>query len=248
MWSCPRCNPWKKRILREKANKLFARKTCYFLTLTFSNQRSAEDAWNTVGQRWNQLMSYCRRKYGSFSFIRFVERHRDRPYPHIHVILDKWMFTRDFWMAATSAGFGNIAHVERASGEGAANYASKYASKAADVNIDDAGRKAAKVRIVSMSRNAGAMHPRGGSEQLSSLTTNRGGAIIAVLCSFSRLVKESNFPLHLHVGKYRIRSTLDDEPSQQKLLSCELKRMALPFGWGEYYLPVPTYQTIAALS
>jgi hypothetical protein len=24
--------------------------------------------------------------------------------------------------------------------------------------------------------------------------------------------------------------------------------MALPFGWGEYYLPVPTYQTIAALS
>jgi len=154
-WDCPKCRRIKSWQIRQKAKMFFQRKQLYFLTLTYSNSKTALETWQKLGQDWNLLSTWLRKRNPGLSYMRFIEPHRKRQYPHLHVLLDRWVFSTKFSQECIRAGFGPVAAVKRCSSDGISNYLTKYLTKEWPENGAAEMRIISHSRIYSASRNLG---------------------------------------------------------------------------------------------
>jgi hypothetical protein len=151
-WSCPDCRPIKAKIVRDYIKKNFKGDNTYMLSLTFYHSGNALDSWKKLGKCWNLMRTYCVSRFGKFNYIRIVEPHKNGGWPHLHILIDKFIVDQKVVKKVTEWGFGWNMHNVHVDPVHAANYVSKYlTNKKFDADADVL-RVASKCRIVSVSR------------------------------------------------------------------------------------------------
>jgi hypothetical protein len=107
----------------------FVSRQLYLYTFTFYHDIPPLDAWKNTSKAWNRFRTAATKKYGQFSYARILEHHKKSPYPHLHVIADKYF--PPVWFAAElkSAGFGYQADVAPVTSPQASIYVTKYLTK-----------------------------------------------------------------------------------------------------------------------
>lgn len=131
-WDCPSCakmnaREW-ARIAKWGVEHLPGK--CYFWTLTMPGYyRDTDYAYFKIPKLWDALRKDVQRHVEAWLYIAFVEGQPERSFmPHFHVLSSakSWRRFKDF---AVSHGFGHQADQQEITGDGAAAYVSKYASK-----------------------------------------------------------------------------------------------------------------------
>lgn len=151
-WECPTCRRIKADEYRDRAMKLQMLPQLYMLTLTYFRGMSLEDAWRTYNDSWNRLRTALVKRYGHFNFIRVLEHHKNKPYPHLHIIVDVYFEPHWFGPEVVRAGFGYQMDMHPITGDGAIGYVLKYLSKGFTSDQAIALRRAYRCRIISFSR------------------------------------------------------------------------------------------------
>ena len=151
-WSCPVCRPIKAKIVRQYIIDNFTSDTNYMMTLTFFRNDSALDTWKKLGYCWNLMRTWLVKKNGKFNYIRIVEPHKKGGYPHLHILVDKFLIDTDMMKMVTQWGFGwNMSNLP-VNKKDVASYMCKYLTKETFNADDDVLRISSKCRIVSVSR------------------------------------------------------------------------------------------------
>lgn len=131
-WNCPSCarvnaREW-ARIAKFGVENLPGK--CYFWTLTLPGYYKDTDyAYLKLPKLWDALRKDVQRHFAVWLYIAFVEGQPERSYmPHFHILSSEksWKRFKDF---AVSHGFGYQADQQEITGDGAASYVAKYASK-----------------------------------------------------------------------------------------------------------------------
>lgn len=156
-WDCAQCRRRKSKKVTSAIDSRFTTDSLYFLTLTFDHSRSLRETWQESGKAWNKLITHARKKNAPFSYIRIVEPHKNIPYPHYHVLVSIDIFTKDFFLYSKTLGFGQQQQQTRVTGARAKQYVTKYLGKAWPDNGSYQIRKETKTRVLSTSRDFGAL-------------------------------------------------------------------------------------------
>jgi hypothetical protein len=100
------------------------------LTLTVDPSRVMDqrEAHEKIGEAWNRLKSYLRSRYGSFSHI-WVREEQGNGYPHLHVLVSRFLPQSDVKAAWSRAGMGEVVDIRRVEARKAGHYISKYLAK-----------------------------------------------------------------------------------------------------------------------
>jgi len=102
-----------------------------FFTLTMSRDMPLEIAWKGIAKVWNKFRTVIRRIYPSFVYVAVLESHspyRDGEgcddgqesflgYPHVHGFTSTWIPQADYSRHFSACGGGDVAWVERVSGD-----------------------------------------------------------------------------------------------------------------------------------
>jgi hypothetical protein len=86
-----------------------------------------------------------------------VEPHKNQPYPHLHVLTSTNIFTKEFFLLSKTLGFGQQQQQTKVSTSRARQYVTKYLGKPWPDNGSEALRKLTKTRVLSTSRDFGAL-------------------------------------------------------------------------------------------
>lgn len=156
-WNCDFCRRRKSATVINAIGQHFRADSLWFLTITTNHQSSIEETWRELGRKWNLLVTYARKHNPHFDYIKIVEPHKNRPYPHLHILTSLPIFTTDFFLYSKTLGFGQQQQQQRITSDAAAGYVSKYLSKPWPDNGADKLRHLAKARVLSTSRSIGAL-------------------------------------------------------------------------------------------
>jgi len=159
-WECASCRRIKAAQIQAAIQRLWVRKQLWFLTLTFRRSASPLATWHRVGPSWNRLRSYFQRRGLRFSYVRIVEPHKSGGYPHLHVLVDRFLPAQALGKLLVGWGFGWQMRFVRVNSEGAGSYISKYVSKDWPDKHAYTLRREARTRVVSVSRSVGPLAPR----------------------------------------------------------------------------------------
>jgi hypothetical protein len=159
-WDCPRCRRWKALRVASAARVLTGGDDVFMVTLTYTRELDNVSTWRNLGVSWNRLLSRVRRNCGRVTYIRVVEPHRSGGYPHLHCLIRGHAAAQDILRNAQVCGFGSVAHLQRVRDNGAGQYLCKYLTKDWPNGESQELRKRARARIVSVSRDIGAIFPR----------------------------------------------------------------------------------------
>lgn len=94
-----------------------------FFTLTMTREMTLEDAWKSIAKVWHKFLTMTRRVYPGFVYVAVLESHKDG-FPHIHGFTQTWVKQEWYADIFAACGGGNVAWVEKVSGDAAA-YVSK---------------------------------------------------------------------------------------------------------------------------
>lgn len=156
-WDCPKCRKYKAYLVRQKIDSNFSNKQCYMLTLTYTRKLNPEQTWKLLGPTWNRLRTFMTKKIGKFSYCRIVEPHSDGQYPHLHIIIDRYIPMSLALSHLQKQGFGWVCHSQRISSAGASAYVTKYLTKVKWSESANLLRKLTNTRMVTLSRDCGAL-------------------------------------------------------------------------------------------
>jgi hypothetical protein len=156
-WDCPGCRRRKAARVSAAIDRVFAGRSFYFLTITHDRSRSLEETWRETGTKWNELITYARKNNPKFSYIRILEPHKKEPYPHLHVLVSIDVFSKAFFLYSKTLGFGQQQQQTKISSERAKQYVTKYLGKAWPDNGGAEIRKMVRTRVLSTSRDFGAL-------------------------------------------------------------------------------------------
>jgi hypothetical protein len=152
-WSCPVCRSYKAQSVKQRIGKLFDGRKLFMLTLTYYHNVPPLVAWSMYNKAWNRFRTAVVKEFGGFSFCRILESHKQSPYPHLHVILDKDIPLTYIGREAVSAGFGYQIDYHVITSDAAVNYVTKYLTKEWD-NLESLDYvKLVRARRVSYSRD-----------------------------------------------------------------------------------------------
>lgn len=157
-WDCPDCRRVKAKNYRKRISALFDGRKLFFYTLTYYHSMTPEVAWSTYNNAWNRLRTNLRKQYGRFEYVRVLESHNKSPYPHLHIITDRWFPEHKFGYSAIAAGFGYQIAAKPITGNGAAAYITKYLTKEWTNELAWSYRKTYRCRIISFS--SGILSPK----------------------------------------------------------------------------------------
>lgn len=103
---------------------------CRLLTLTVDPDRviDREAAHRDIGEAWNRLRSYIQASYGDFSYI-WVREETERGYPHLHVIVSRFLPQAEVSAAWSRAGMGEVVDIRKVEARQAGHYVAKYLAK-----------------------------------------------------------------------------------------------------------------------
>lgn len=85
-----------------------------FFTLTYPDTLSDEETWARWWYPWNNFRKIVKRKYGSFSYMAILEKHKNNDRPHIHGLTNLFMWQAEWsdrWEAVSGAPVVDIREV-----------------------------------------------------------------------------------------------------------------------------------------
>jgi hypothetical protein len=151
-WNCETCRRTKAAVVRRYIAQHFKTGPLYMLTFTMYHSGTAEESFKDISKAWNRWRLAATRQHGAFRYLRILEPHKNSAFPHMHVLVDKPLFSTKLVKAVTAAGFGWNFHAEPVDTATAVHYTAKYLTKGWD-NLDaDYCRRLTRARIVSVSR------------------------------------------------------------------------------------------------
>lgn len=151
-WRCPDCAKEKAGAIIKRLRPFIEQNKTYMYTFTFDNSLTAEETWRRMPKIWNLWRTRISQQFGKFQFCRVVEAHKNRPYPHLHVIANVNIPECQLGRITVECGFGYQLKKVPVTSDNAAFYVSKYLTKPWE-NEDAAYlREKLGVRIVSFSR------------------------------------------------------------------------------------------------
>jgi len=127
-WDCEYCRRIKSMRLKTRIDKGISKETWRFLTLTIDPKlTSKEDALLQISWWWDKFAKRLRRQFKDVKFIRVIEFHASG-YPHLHVILNKYIYKP--WIVANwcAVGGGKIVDIGRVKHAKVGKYVSGYLS------------------------------------------------------------------------------------------------------------------------
>jgi len=137
-WDCRCCGYRMKMNLLEELDRVVAERPALsrLLTLTVDPDRNPdrEAAHRDIGEAWNRLRSYIQKSYGDFSYI-WVREETERGYPHLHVLVSRFLPQRELSAAWSRTGMGEVVDIREVEARKAGNYIAKYLSKDAMANL-----------------------------------------------------------------------------------------------------------------
>ena len=151
-WDCPTCRKVKAKDYKARLNVLNDGRRLWFLTLTYFHSTSPEESWKNYNVAWNRFRTHLVKRIGSVNYVRILESHKNTPYPHLHIILDKNIRPTLLGRMAVAAGFGYQIKNKPITTEGAFHYVTKYLTKEWTNEEAWKHRKTYRCRIISCSR------------------------------------------------------------------------------------------------
>lgn len=120
---------WWKRIQRLKgAGNFLHNPPNYpgkFFTLTFRPGETDKKSWDNWWKPWNNFRKIIKRKYGYFSYMAILEKHKDNNRVHIHGITNLWMHQREWSTRWEAVGGGPVVDIRMVTDDNFAEYFSK---------------------------------------------------------------------------------------------------------------------------
>jgi len=131
-WACKCCGHRMKMNLLEEIDRVVEERPelSRLLTLTVDPARMVdrEAAHEEIGEAWNRLRSYIQASYGDFSYI-WVREEQENGYPHLHVLVSRYLPQSEVSAAWSRAGMGDIVDIRRVDARKAGHYVAKYLAK-----------------------------------------------------------------------------------------------------------------------
>jgi hypothetical protein len=137
-WECACCGYRMKMNLLEGIDRVVEERPelSRLLTLTVDPGRvdGREAAHREIGEAWNRLRSYIQASYGDFSYI-WVREEQENGYPHLHVLVSRFLPQADVAAAWSRTGMGEIVDLRRVEARQAGHYIAKYLAKDAMADL-----------------------------------------------------------------------------------------------------------------
>lgn len=131
-WDCVCCGHRMKMNLLEEIDRVVEERPdlSRLLTLTVDPERfaSREAAHEEIGEGWNRLKAALRSSYGNFSHI-WVREEQENGYPHLHVLVSRYLPQAEIAAAWDRAGMGEIVDIQQVNARKAGHYIAKYLAK-----------------------------------------------------------------------------------------------------------------------
>ena len=131
-WECACCGYRMKMNLLEGIDRVVENRPqmCRLLTLTVDPSRvvDREAAHRDIGEAWNRLRSFIQSSYGDFSYI-WVREETEQGYPHLHVIVSRFLPQGEISAAWSRAGMGEVVDIRQVSARKTGHYIAKYLAK-----------------------------------------------------------------------------------------------------------------------
>ena len=152
-WACEYCRKLKASLIRNYVKENFKEEDLWMLTFTLFHSGDEAFSWKKIAKGWNLFRTYATKLHGKFSYLRIIEPHKKSGYPHMHVLVNKFVCDQAVLKKLVRWGFGWNFESQRISQKSALGYVTKYLTKGWD-NVDaEELRQATKARIVSVSRD-----------------------------------------------------------------------------------------------
>jgi hypothetical protein len=128
-WLCPVCRRKKAKRFSLAVDSFFQHRRIRLLTLTLDRRDSLSAAWDSIGPKWNHFRTLLTQHIGQFGFVKVVEVQPHSQFPHLHILIDKFVPSAIIRHVLRLAGFGKIFDIKLIHGEGAKFYVKKYLKK-----------------------------------------------------------------------------------------------------------------------
>lgn len=143
-WDCVCCGHRMKMNLLEGIDDLVDRRPelSRLLTLTVDPARfdDREAAHRQIGKAWNQLRTEIQQRYGRFSYV-WVREEQENGYPHLHVLVSRYLPQRWVSAAWNRIGAGSIVDIRQVNARKAGHYIAKYLAKDAMAHLPSGVRR-----------------------------------------------------------------------------------------------------------
>jgi hypothetical protein len=159
-WDCAVCRRVKASKLESFMQRNLVGINLYAFTFTFYHREPVGVAWQNVGRRWNALLTRIRAHNKGIGYVRVLEPHKESPYPHLHVIFDRYVDCSKMAVWLKNSGFGWNMLSTPISSENFQRYMTKYLTKEWPDESTSSLRRASRCRVVSASRRFGAIFAR----------------------------------------------------------------------------------------
>jgi hypothetical protein len=110
------------------------------LTVDPARFRDRETAHRDIGKAWNQLRTEIQQRYGSFSYV-WVREEQDNGYPHLHVLVSRYLPQQNIAQAWDRIGAGEIVDIRQVNARKAGHYIAKYLAKDAMAHLPSGVRR-----------------------------------------------------------------------------------------------------------
>lgn len=151
-WSCPECGAIKTRTNAAKARKGFEGCTVRFATLTMAGNKNRRTQLLEIKKAWNRLRTTLTRNGHKLKYCWVLEACPTSGRPHLHVLLDRYIYQKSLSRLAMRAGFGSIADIRIVKDNQAFNYVTKYLGKGIGSKTVERTLKEVRGRRISFSR------------------------------------------------------------------------------------------------
>jgi hypothetical protein len=128
-WHCPYCRRKKAKRFSLATDALFGNQKLRLLTLTVGREENLWTAWRTISKKWNHFRTTLTRQVGRFSFVKVLEPQPGSGFPHLHILVNRFIPQKAIAHAISVSGLGKIFKIQLIQGEGAKHYVKKYLKK-----------------------------------------------------------------------------------------------------------------------
>jgi len=142
-WLCPRCSKKRARFYAERVFAGFEQSKVSLLTLTMDHRPGFDAAWDSIKPAWNRFRTAFTARFGRLRYVCVLEPQPGSGFPHLHVLVDRYLPWEWLNAECERAGFGRIKDITYVRGYAAYGYVLKYLRKPWS---NDAGTQAAVLR------------------------------------------------------------------------------------------------------
>ena len=135
-WDCEECRKRKASLLKSRIKAGITEQSWKLLTLTVDPKKvSLHDSLLQFSTWWDVFLKRLRRKFPDIQFIKVLE-FQTNGYPHLHIILNKYIYKPWIIKNWTNIGGGQIVDIKPIKNTSVASYVSCYLSGSNEKHIE----------------------------------------------------------------------------------------------------------------